>query len=440
MTIQLSGRISGFEPSPTLAINEKVNALWAAGKEVYHLGFGESRFPVHPALAAGLAANAHHTSYLPSQGLPALREAVAAYYQRHFGLDAAPDRVLIGPGSKALIYALIQALDGDLILPTPSWVSYQPHALMAGKRVFWAPASPVDGYEFDLEALDTTLRSARAAGGNPRLIVFNSPSNPTGRMLAPALAAEIGEYCRRQGLFVIADEIYTLTAHGHVPHSSIARDYPEGTAVLGGLSKHLSLGGWRLGVALLPDGPDGRALLAASRTVAAEVWSSPSAPVQYAALAAYSGDHAIEDYIQTCTRLHALRTQYLWQSLAAVGVSCPRPDGAFYVFANFDRWRPALAARGITNSLELADHLLDAYQLAALPGSAFGAPPHDLTLRLSSSYLDMETEAKAHQLLTVHQSGLSPEELLSHHHPATNAALERFRVFVADLGSAARPS
>lgn len=439
MRISLSPRLSGFETSPTLAINEKVNALWAAGEVVYHLGFGESRFPVHPILASALAANAHHTSYLPSQGLPALREAVAGFYQRHFGLDAAPDRVLVGPGSKPLIYALIQALDGDLVLPTPSWVSYQPHALMAGKRVFWAPASPADGYEFDLEALDTTLRAARAAGGSPRLIVFNSPSNPTSRMLAPALAAEIADYCRRQGLFVIADEIYALTAHGHVPHHSLARDYPEGTAVLGGLSKHLSLGGWRLGVAVLPAGPDGKALLAAARTVAAEVWSSPSAPVQYAALAAYSGDQAIEDYIYTCTRLHALRTQYLWQGLTAMGVSCPRPDGAFYVFANFDRWRPALAGRGITNSPELANHLLDAYQLATLPGSAFGAPSHDLTLRLSSSYLDMETEAKARRLLAAYRSDLSPGELLRDHHPATNAALDRFRRFLVGFGPSTSP-
>lgn len=435
MSIQLSARLSGFEPSPTLAINEKVNALWAAGEEVYHLGFGESRFPVHPALAAALAANAHRTAYLPAQGLPALRQAVAAFYGRHFGLDAAADRVLIGPGSKPLIYALIQALDGDLILPTPSWVSYRPHALMAGKRVFWAPASPADGYELDLEALETTVRAARAAGGDPRLLVLNSPSNPTGRMLPPGLVAEIAEFCRRQGLFIIADEIYALTAHGHLPHRSLACDYPEGTAVLGGLSKHLSLGGWRLGVAVLPSDHAAKGLLDAARTVAAEVWSSPSAPVQHAAVLAYSGDPGIEDYIQTCTHLHALRTQHLWQGLVGLGIACPRPDGAFYVFANFDRWRPALAARGIMDSVGLANHLLDAYHLATLPGSAFGAPASDLSLRLSSSYLDMETEAKAVQILAAHESGLSPDELLRRHHPATSAALAQFRRFVAGLES-----
>lgn len=433
MKIKLSERLSGFEPSPTLAINEKVNALWAAGEEIYHLGFGESRFPVHPDLAEALAANAHRSAYLPAQGLPALREALAAFYQRHFGLDAAADRVLIGPGSKSLIYALIQALDGDLLLPTPSWVSYRPHALMAGKRVFWAPASPADGYELDLEALDTALRRARAAGGDPRLLVLNSPSNPTGRMLAPTLLSELAEFCRREGLFVIADEIYALTAHGHRPHRSLACELPEATAVLGGLSKHLSLGGWRLGVALLPSGPATKGLLDAVRAVAAEVWSSPSAPVQHAAVLAYSGDAGIEDYIRTCAHLHALRTQHLWQGLAGLGISCPRPDGGFYIFANFDRWRPALAARGIIDSVGLANHLLDAYHLATLPGSVFGAPDSDLSLRLSSSYLDMETEAKAAQVLAAHRAGLGPDELLRRHHPAVNAALEQFRRFVTSL-------
>ncbi len=430
---RLTARYSAFPSSPTLAINEKVNALWAAGQEVYHLGFGESRFPLHPLLAGALAANAQRTSYLPTQGLPALRTAVASFYTRHFGLNISPDQVIIGPGSKPLIYALIQVLQGDVVLPTPSWVSYQPHALMAGKRVFWAPATPLDGYEFCLEALETTVRQARADGGNPRLLVLNSPSNPTGRMLTPVFVTELAAYCRREGLFVIADDIYALTAHGHVPHTSIASAYPEGTAVLGGLSKHLSLGGWRLGVAILPPAPAGANLMAAVRAFAAEVWSSPTAPVQYAALTAYGDDPAIADYIQTCTRLHALRTGHLWRELSALDIACPRPDGAFYLFANFDRWREPLTRRGITTSVELADHLLETYHVATLPGSAFGAPPTDLSLRLSSSYLDMETGAKAQALLAAFGSNPDPDVFLRELHPATNEAIERFRRFVGSL-------
>ncbi|MDW8269969.1 MAG: aminotransferase class I/II-fold pyridoxal phosphate-dependent enzyme, partial [Anaerolineae bacterium] len=275
----LNPLLTAFSASPTLAINEKVQALWAAGHEVYHLGFGESRFPLHPLLAEALAAHAHRTAYLPAQGLPELRAAVAAFYERHFGLEVTPDRVIVGPGSKPLLFALMQALVGDVLLPIPSWVSYAPHARMSGKRVFPIPTDPADGYTLHGDRVAEALAAARQAGGDPRLLVLNSPSNPTGRMLTPEQVAELAAFCRREGLFILSDEIYALTAHGSVRHVSPACHYPEGTAVVGGLSKHLSLGGWRLGVAVLPPGPFGRRLMAAVRAVAAEVWSSPSAPV-----------------------------------------------------------------------------------------------------------------------------------------------------------------
>jgi aspartate/methionine/tyrosine aminotransferase len=429
----LNPLLTAFAASPTLAINEKVQALWAAGQEVYHLGFGESRFPLHPLLAEALATHACCTAYLPAQGLPELRVAVAAFYRRHFDLDVTPDRVIIGPGSKPLLFALMQALVGDVLLPIPSWVSYAPHARMSGKRVFPIPTDPADGYALHLAQVANVLAAARRAGGDPRLLVLNSPSNPTGRMLTPEQVAELAAFCRQEGLFILSDEIYALTAHGHVRHVSPAWHYPEGTAVVGGLSKHLSLGGWRLGVAVLPPGSFGRSLMAAVRAVAAEVWSSPTAPVQYAAITAYGDNPVIWDYIQTCTRLHALRTHFLWRELSALGIPTARPEGAFYVFVHFDPYRQALARCGVTTSAELAAYLLEHYHLATLPGSAFGAAADHLALRLSSSYLDMETTERAQALLEASARVGEDEWLTAAYHPVMHAALARWRRFVADI-------
>jgi len=199
------------------------------------------------------------------------------------------------------------------------------------------------------------------------------------------------------------------------------------------LSKYLSLGGWRLGVAVFPPSPAGAELMRAVRTIASEMWSATTGPVQYAAIVAYGGDPDVTAYIEECTHLHAIRTQYLWRHLVDMGVNCPQPDGAFYLFPNFDRWREPLAARGVHTSRDLAMYLLDEFHLATLPGTAFGAPPQDLSLRLSSSYLDMETSEQADALLAAYRADPDPEALMAEHHPNTNEAIRRFRRFVEGL-------
>lgn len=416
--------------SPTLQINERVQALWAAGQPVYHLGFGESRFPVHAKVLAALQANAHQQSYLAGQGLPALRNAVAAFYSRQWQTPLSPNQIIVGPGSKSLIFAAQMALEAELILPTPSWVSYGPQAKLLGRAVRQIPASPADEFALTLEALDETVRQSSA---QTKLLILNSPCNPTGQMLAPDLVKALAAYCRQQGIVVLSDEIYALTAHGHRPHVSIAQHYPEGTITLGGLSKHLSLGGWRLGVAVLPDTPAGKTLMQAMRVAAGEIWSTPSAPVQYAAITAYGDDAEIQTYIQECTQLHAIRTHYIWSWLVELGVPCAQPDGAFYLFPNFDRWRAQLATRGIHTSTELATYLLEAHQIATLPGTAFGLPPEVLSLRLASSYLDLETEEKATSLLARYRAIPNPAMLMEMHHPQTNQALHQLQQFITSL-------
>jgi len=432
--------LRGLKPSATLVINERVNRMWREGKQVYHLGFGESRFPVHPKIAQALRDNAYQHQYLPSLGAPELREKVAEFYETHFHIPATPEHVIVGPGSKSLIYALLLALDGELMLPTPSWVSYQPQAHLVGKRVNWIPAAADEGWTLAMPALQEEVEQARQAWGNPGIVLLNSPNNPTGLMLSPSFLADFARYARKEGLVVLSDEIYGLVSHGRMQHHSIARDYPKGTVVLGGLSKHLSLGGWRLGVAIFPPNPGGEEALRAVRTIASETWSAATAPVQFAALMAYGQDADVWDYIQFCSHMHAIRTQFLWRQLTDLGIRAPRPDGAFYLFPDFQRWRQPLARLGIHTDVQLSIFLLDHFQLATLPGSVFGAPPEALALRLSSSYLDMETEAKARTLTELARSGIDDDTLLQAHHPNFHAAIQQFGRFLDLLETDAVPS
>lgn len=425
--------LRGLKASPTLSLNERVREMWDAGREVFHLGFGESRFPVHPKVAEALRANVHQRSYLPALGIRELREAIAGFYQHKFQMDVSPDQVVIGPGSKSLLYALTLVLGEEIILPQPSWVSYAPQAHLAGKPVLWVPTRPEQGYQPQIEVLRGKMDESRKDWGNPEVLVLNSPNNPTGTMLAPDTVRVLANFARDQQLMVLSDEIYALTAYEDVPHVSIARHYPEGSVVLGGLSKHLSLGGWRFGLAILPPGQAGEALRRAVQTIAGSIWSCVTGPVQYAALVAYSNDTEVDEYIGLCTRIHGIRTYYLYDRLVEIGVPCVKPGGAFYVFPSFKKWREALAERGVHTCRELASHLLERYELATLPGSAFGSPASDLCLRLSSSYVDIETEKKAAALIEAFQEDSNPDRFVQNHHPRLREATSRLAQFVADL-------
>ena len=241
---------------------------------------------------------------------------------------------------------------------------------------------------------------------------------------------ELAAYCRQNQILVISDEIYGRVVDGRSPHISLAQYYPEGTIILGGLSKHLSLGGWRLGKAVLPAEMAG--LMSVLCSIASEIWTSATAPVQYAAVTAYSGDPEIEAYITDCARLHGLRNQHIWSWLTELGIQCAQPQGGFYMMPNFDRWREPLAQRGVTTSAELAHFLLKEYQLALLPGSAFGVPAQELSLRLATSFVDMETEAKAAALLAAWQA--QPDEsIMATHHPVMEQAIVQFQKLIDDL-------
>lgn len=419
-----------LKPSSTLAINELVNRMWAEGETVYHLGFGESRFPVHSKIQTGLRDNVHQKSYLAGQGLFELRQQAANFYGNYLDLDISPAQVIAGPGSKSLIFAIQMALGAPLILPTPSWVSYEPQAQLLSKPVYRVPASADDHFALSLDSLADTVAQVESEN---KILLITSPDNPTGKMYDAGFLAELAAFCRQHGLVVISDEIYGMLPHSSKPHISLATYYPEGTIVLSGLSKHLSLGGWRLGIGIVPNHDEGMRLMGALRTIASEIWSTPTGPIQFASVAAFGDDPDVIGYIDECREMHEIRTRYIWQGLVAKGIDCAEPEGAYYLFPSFDRWRAPLSRLGIRTSDELAVHLLQEYQLATLPGSAFGVSPEGLSLRLASSYLDMETDQRADAILAAFRANPDPEIFMRDHHPATQAAVRRFGDFVDSL-------
>jgi aspartate aminotransferase len=425
--------LRGLKVSATLSLNERVRELWEAGRDVYHLGFGESRFPVHPKIAQALRNNVHQRSYLPALGIRELRETIAEFYQRKFEVPISRDQVVTGPGSKSLLYALLLSLGEEVILPQPSWVTYAPQAHLLGKPILWVPTRLEDDFHLEVDLLRRKMEEDKEDWGNPEVLIVNSPHNPTGTMLPPHKVQALADFAREEQLMVLSDEIYALVAYGQTPHVSVAHYYPEGTVVLGGLSKHLSLGGWRFGVMILPAGRTGEALRRALKNIAGSIWSCVVAPVQYAALVAYSNDPEVDEYIDQCTCMHGIRTRYLYDRLVEAGIPCAEPKGAFYVFPSFEKWKEPLAARGVHTCEDLATYFLENYELATLPGSAFGCRSQELCLRLSSSYMDAGTDEKAATLVEVFKEDPDPDRFIENHHPRLREAASRFAQFVADL-------
>lgn len=430
-TLRFNPAFEGLAPSSTLFVNETVNRLWQQGEQVFHMGFGESRFDVHPSLQSSLATHANKKSYLPARGLPQLLDAVADYYSSKLDKPFSSSQVLIGPGSKALIYGLQMVMDADVFLTTPAWVSYGPQAQLLGNKFQYIPSNVEDNYRLDIQALDALVK----ASSNPcKMLIINSPNNPTGEVMSDGFLQELAAYCRANDIWVLSDEIYFQVCHGDIEHVSISKYYPEGTFVLGGLSKHFSIGGWRVGVALLPDTELGKQLMQKMVLFASETWSGVSAPIQYAAIDAYLQHDDVEQYVADCRDIHGIRTRYIRSALMAMGITCTSAKGGFYIAANFDAYSNSLTALGIHNAADLSKHLLQEYRIATLPGSDFGIPATTYTLRLSTSYLDMETETDPQRIFDLYKASSDTSNLMSaDNHPTTHAALTAFASFMQAL-------
>lgn len=413
----LNLNVRGLSQSATLAVNELSAARQREGEQVYRLGLGQSPFPVPEVVVEALRGHAHEKAYLPVKGLSELRAAVAAFHQRAEGIPYDERDVIIGPGSKELMFLLQLVYYGDLVIPTPSWVSYAPQAQIIGRQIRWVATEAANGWRLMPEDLDQLCRSDP---DRPRVLILNYPSNPSGGSYQTAELKELARIARRYRVVLLSDEIYG-PLHHRGQHVSIARFYPEGTIISSGLSKWCGAGGWRLGTFTFPKTLHW--LLDSMAVVASETFTATSTPIQWAAVRAFEGGFELEEYLFQSRRILRRLGRHIWKRLAGAGLSCVRPAGAFYLFPDFAMHREVLSARGIGNSRLLCARLLEDTGVAILPGADFGRPMEEMTARLAYVNFDGAEAIVAAQ--EVPKDKQLDEAFLGRHCRDTLVAIER---------------
>ena len=352
----------------------------------HHFAFGQSPFPPPPSVVAALAQNAKKHSYLPTAGLSELRDAVAAYHTRYFGVACSGEQVVCSPGSKEMIAVIMAAVTGPVIVPTPSWVSYIPQARILKKQVVGVRTHEKDSFKLTPDVL---MRGMRDLASSQKILILNHPNNPTGAVYTEDELRELAEVCRRENVVVIADEIYALTAFDLGTFTSMMKVYPEGTIVTGGLSKDRSGGGYRFGVGIFPKEPP--ALLANVLKIAGSTYSCVAAPVQHAALEAYSVSSSVDEYMRDCRAINALAGRLISRKLAALdGVKSTTPRGAFYLYVDFNEQAEQFTRLDLSTCAQFCENLLEVEHTALLPGDALLLPPDDYSVRCS--YVDYDGE------------------------------------------------
>ena len=352
-----------------------------------HLAFGEAGLPVHPVLREMLDAASSRNSYPPVAGTVAARAAAAGYFQRR-GVNAEPDSVMFAPGSKPILFALMVAIEGDLLLPQPSWVSYAAQAHIAGKRVVSIPIADSAG---GIPSPDALRDWAARHQGAPATLLLTTPDNPTGTVAGAELLEEVCAIARENRWWVISDEIYSDLAYDPASFTSPAKLIPEQTVVTTGMSKNLALGGWRIGVSLFPSTGHGRELRTSVDAIASDVWSAMAAPMQDVAAFALGEPEDLRAFVSAARGLHRTVTLALYEKFAERGITARRPAGGFYFYPDFGAHQAKLAADGVDGSESLASHLIDR-NVAVLPGTAFGDHPQRLTARVAASLLYGKTD------------------------------------------------
>ncbi|MDT4328642.1 pyridoxal phosphate-dependent aminotransferase [Methylomonas sp. MED-D] len=383
MSITLSDRVKAVKPSPTLAITARAAAMRAAGKDIIGLGAGEPDFdtPEHIKTAGINAINSGFTKYTAVDGTAGLKKAIIAKFKRDNGLDYEPKQILVSCGGKQSFYNLAQALlnPGDeVIIPAPYWVSYPDMVLLADGVPVIVEAGQSQGFKIT----PAQLRAAITA--KTRLLVINSPSNPTGAAYSLDELKALGDVLVDfPDVLIATDDMYEHILWNKGEFVNILNAHPgfyDRTIVLNGVSKAYSMTGWRIGYCAGPAN-----LIDAMCIIQSQSTSNPTSISQVAAEAALNGDQGCIDAMMVEFKK---RHDFVVAELNTIdGIECLATDGTFYVFPNVDK----LIARldGINDDLEFAEYLIEKAGVALVPGSAFGCPGH-IRISIATSMANLE--------------------------------------------------
>jgi len=367
----LKNLVKNLKPSSTLKINEISKNLEKEGKNIFKFGFGQSPFPVPKNLINELRNNAHQNKYLPMQGLEELRKSVAEYTSTKKNFSYTHDNVIIGPGSKELMFLLHIAFEGEIILPIPSWVSYAPQAILGRNKIQMLQTKRENNWFPTSSEIEQVILKDKKKN---YLLFLNSPNNPSGQICDNL--EEISEITKKYNLIILSDEIYSEISFDK-NYRSISNFCPEKTIISTGLSKWCGAGGWRLGYFIIPD--ELKIIKDTLNVLASETFSAVSAPIQYAAIQAYKGNH--DDYIKSSRNILKAVGNYVYDKLKSNKILINKPQGGFYLM-------PEFVTKKFNSSSEMCNDILNKTGVALLPGSDFGFDKKKLIVRLSFTDFD----------------------------------------------------
>ena len=364
--MKIHNNIESLKTSATLAINELSKELIEEGKEVFKFGLGQSPFPIPQVIVDELKKHSHQKDYLNVSGLLALREEVARYHSDKNQYNYDSENVIIGPGSKELIFQVQMALDCDLLLPSPSWVSYEPQAQIINKKIHWINATAESNWHLNPEDLDKVCENLKSVN---KLLILNSPNNPSGTIHGNL--EDFARIARKHNIIIIADEIYehlTYDDHEHYSIRSLVPELADSCLIVNGVAKTYAMTGWRVGWMIGPEDA-----IKAATNLQSHATSNVANVSQQAALAAVSGDLlAVEEMRSAFDRRRQTMTKMLRQ---IDGVQVIAPQGAFYAYPDLTAFLGKdIGGKVAQSTSELAGIILDQAQVAIVPGEAFGTP------------------------------------------------------------------
>ena len=393
----------------------------------YGFAFGQSPFQVPRLVQEALVKNANKGAYAPVPGIPELRNAISKYNKHYFGMDIAPERIYVGPGTKELIFNLLEILHGTVILPTPAWLGYLPQIRFLKKNYHMLPTrankkiSPTDLRKLALRLQD-----------RQKILILNNPHNPTGLLYDKLELEEIADVCREQKIIVISDEIYAQTTYDFSKFVSMGKIYPEGTFVTNGLSKSHAAGGYRLGYVIFPQ--HAMELKGQFKKILATEYTAVSTPIQHAAVAGFEISREMDEYFDVTRSIHHIMGEYTYHALSVIdGVKTTKPDATFYLLADFNSFSTELQKAKIYTSQKLSESLIvHPYHTAIVGGDSLVLERTDFSARIA--YVDYDGEKVYQKYLDDKPKSSSEKmEFVINNAPKVVAGIEMIERFFEDL-------
>ncbi len=407
----LNPNLENLKESDTLSINEQSKKLIEEGRQIFRFGLGQSPFPVPVSVVNALRENAFQKDYLTVKGLKELRNSVASFHLKTDGIKIDPENILIGPGSKELLFLLQLVLNTESIFVCPGWVSYIPQAKILGKDISVIRSSFENRWQLTPELFENFIKN-RKNKNKAGLMILNYPGNPDGVSFNNESLIKIAQLAKKNNIIILSDEIYGQLHHKG-KHISIARYYPDATIISSGLSKWCGAGGWRLGTFAFPDKLSWLAEKMAA--VASETYTSVSAPIQYAAIQAFNLGTDIEEYLIHSRRILSALGYQCSQLLKQAGVKVHNPEGGFYLLLDFTDFTEKLKFSNINTSKQLCTNLLEKKGVAILQGSSFGLTEKELVARLS--YVDFDGKSALEASKKINLKYPLPENFINKYCP-----------------------